>query len=91
MFKKRKEGEYRPYNILYYIKRNTNQLKESYSLLCDSWAKKISTIIEQSIDLKQENYQKLKQFFNAIHIIMANKLKEVIYNTIEDIINEFNK
>jgi hypothetical protein len=59
-------------------------------VLCEGWVKKIANIIEQSISLKQENYQKLKQFFNSIHIIMSNKLKEIIYNAITDILNEFN-
>lgn len=89
IFKRRREGEYRPYNILYYIKRNTNQLNEAYLFLCEGWAKKIATLIEEQISLKQENYQKLRQFFNSIHIIMSNKLKELIYTTLNNITSEF--
>ncbi len=58
-------------------------------MLCEGWAKKISTIIEEHINLKQESYQKLKQFFNSIHIIMSNKLKELVYGAISDILKEF--
>lgn len=44
-------------------------------MLCEGWVKKISNVIEEHINLKQESYTKLKQFFNSIHIIMSNKLK----------------
>jgi hypothetical protein len=88
LFKRRKEGEYRPYSILYYIKRNVNQLNEGFNALCEGWVRTVAQIIEQQIDLKQESYQRMRQFFNSIHIIMSNKLKEVVYQAIAAISHE---
>lgn len=74
-FKVRKQNQYRPLNILYYLKKNMTQLTEAITFLNENWVKKIVELINKNIDLNKENITKLKQFFNSIHIIMSNKLK----------------
>lgn len=61
------------------------------SELSEGWVKRVAGRVESAVDLKQENYHKLKQFFNAVHILMSNKLKELIYITITALLEEFSK
>lgn len=90
-FLRLKTNEKKPINILYFIKKQMSRSSEILNLLNEVWVKDIVNVIKKHVDMNRDSQRRIKLFLDSIHTIMSNKLKELIYKSLDSAITFFTR
>lgn len=69
-------------NILYHLKKHSNNFAETLNFLNEKWVKGAVEIITRNKNWKKENIKNFKTFMNNVHTLMSNKLKDLVYRSL---------
>jgi hypothetical protein len=68
--------------VLYFIKKQNTYIADIMAYLSSDWIKNVCEILQKHINIPVEPLPHLNTFFKLVNVMLANTLKNIVYNSL---------